>query len=255
MQATAYQNVRCRRPIYSVSIYCRREDQIRQSALTVIARGLLQELGLLGHQAIIIGTIQKAPSIHMVVNRINPQTCRAAPLSHDHLLISNYAQRTERIYHLAREERRLFNNAIRKQGNYIESIRYHSPSKTRWTTGQTKRKINRKIAAIAWTTKEIEEAIEYCADRNHLPPLTWVTFSDHLADFGLVIEWRDGNFVVLNPVNGQSFIINEQSTLYDHIRSLFDEWANLQFQLLPITKKRRKWDKVLRSYFGLREAR
>ncbi|MBB4375254.1 hypothetical protein GGD63_008103 [Bradyrhizobium sp. cir1] len=50
------------------------------------ARETLKALGLEGHEALLVGhNDEPHPHIHVIVNRVNPETGIAAPLKMDHL--------------------------------------------------------------------------------------------------------------------------------------------------------------------------
>jgi hypothetical protein len=232
MQATAYQNVRCRRPVYSVSFYFRRHDAINHDSLIKIVNGLVAELGLTQHQSVYCGVMQQDTlAIHAVINRIHPETCRSAELKHDHYTISKYAQEAEKRYCLEREERRHFNNGLRKRGVSVKA----------------RRPLHDYITDIAWTEKKIEEALERCATAER-----WTNFVRHLEDYGLLIEVsRGGTFVARNRLNSREFKIEKESDLHAKVDRLFEYWARWLSELLPLTEERQRWDPFLREHFKI----
>jgi hypothetical protein len=217
MQTTAYQNVRCRRPVYSLSLYFLRYDAINHDSLIKIVSGLVAELGLAQHQSIHCGVMQQDTlAIHAVVDRIHPETCRSAELKHDHFTNSNFAQEAEKRYGLEREERRHFNNGLRKRGVNVKA----------------RRPLQVYITYIAWTVKKIEEALERFANAEQ-----WTNFVRHLEDYGLLIEVsRGGRFVARNRLNGREFKIEKESDLHAKVDRLLEDWARWLSELLPLTE-------------------
>lgn len=226
MQATAHQSVLTKRPVYSLSFYLRRREKLHYRTLVKIAGGLINELGLSEHQVILIGgTANNMSIIHAVVNRVNPNSCRAAELNHDYMHISAYAETTEKALHLTHEDRRLFNNALRKRGLFVKA-----------------RRPLREYSRIAWTPDRMIEELEHAVEE-----LRWTDFKRRLWDCGLQVEVKDGSFIVVNPVNWQQHAVAIGSDLHRRVDELFQKWANWLFELLPITEERRNWDSFLRE--------
>jgi len=229
MQATARQSVRTERPVYSLSLYFRRHERIEYRTSVKIACGLIAELGLSKHQAILIGgTANNMSVVHVVANRVEPNTCKAAVLSYDHLIISAYAEATEKAFRLSHEDHRLFNNALRKRGLFIKA-----------------RRPIQEYTRIAWTSEMMLKELEYAVDE-----IRWTNLRRRLWDCGLKIEPEDDTFVVTNPVNGQRYTLEKTSDLQRRVNELFQEWADWLSELLPITAERRNWDGFLRQRVG-----
>jgi hypothetical protein len=67
------------------------------------------------------------PHIHLIVNRVNPQTGKAASLSNDHLNLSRWAEGYEREQGKLRCEQRVLNNEARRKGMFVRDLRSMRP--------------------------------------------------------------------------------------------------------------------------------
>ena len=81
------------------------------------AEETLKALGLERHQALIVAHRDKDhPHLHMIANRVNPETGKAAKLGNDRLKLSRWAERWERERGQVKCPERAKNNAERAKG-------------------------------------------------------------------------------------------------------------------------------------------
>ncbi|HEY4129394.1 MAG TPA: relaxase/mobilization nuclease domain-containing protein [Gemmatimonadaceae bacterium] len=75
MRATAAQNVRVEKPVYHVVLSFDPGDIVDRATMERVADKLLRELKLQGHQAIIVAHNDRShPHLHMLINRVHPET-------------------------------------------------------------------------------------------------------------------------------------------------------------------------------------
>jgi hypothetical protein len=78
MAAYARESVRTQRPVYHLVISADPGDPVDRASLSRVADTVLRELGLSEHQVLIIAHNDTAhPHMHLVVNRVHPETHRA----------------------------------------------------------------------------------------------------------------------------------------------------------------------------------
>jgi hypothetical protein len=78
MRATAAQNVRVERPVYHFALAFDPHDPVDRAAMERVADRVLARLGLEGHQALIVAHRDRAhPHLHVLVNRVHPETGKA----------------------------------------------------------------------------------------------------------------------------------------------------------------------------------
>lgn len=84
MTATAEQSRRCRNACYHTIIAWRDDERPTPEIMQEIAARTLDLAGLGAHQALVMGHGDKAhPHLHMMINRVHPDTGRAWSTSHD----------------------------------------------------------------------------------------------------------------------------------------------------------------------------
>ena len=84
------------------------------------AEETLKALGLERHQALIVAHRDKDhPHLHVIANRVNPETGKAAKLGNDRLKLSRWAERWERERGQVKCPERAKNNAERAKGGPV----------------------------------------------------------------------------------------------------------------------------------------
>ena len=85
MAATAELSARCSNPCYHMSINWEHAERPSPEIMQEIARRTLELAGLDEHQAFVMGHGDKAhPHLHMMINRVHPETGGAWSTSHDY---------------------------------------------------------------------------------------------------------------------------------------------------------------------------
>lgn len=105
-----------RDPVYAYSLSWAPDEQPTRDQMIEAALETLTRLGLDGHEALLVShNDEPHPHIHVIVNRVNPETGIAAPLSNDHLKLSEWAEGYEKQHGKIRCAQRVENNARRKR--------------------------------------------------------------------------------------------------------------------------------------------
>ena len=82
--------------------------------------GSLEALGLEGHEALIVAHEDtRHPHVHVIANRVDPETGKAAKLGNSKLRLSRWAEGYEREQGRIRCEERVKNNARRRAGQEV----------------------------------------------------------------------------------------------------------------------------------------
>ena len=82
--------------------------------------GSLEALGLQGHEALIVAHDDtRHPHVHVIANRVDPETGKAAKLGNSKLRLSRWAEGYEREQGRIRVERRVKNNERRRAGKEV----------------------------------------------------------------------------------------------------------------------------------------
>lgn len=78
MRATASQSERVQKPVYHLALAFDPADPVDRAAMEAIATRLLGRLGLSDHQALIVAhSDREHPHLHILINRVHPETRRA----------------------------------------------------------------------------------------------------------------------------------------------------------------------------------
>jgi hypothetical protein len=97
MRATANASARTEKPVYHLSVSLAPGERLERAELERVADRLLQDLGLADHQALIAEHADGAQQhIHLMVNRVHPDTGRAWVGSHDYHRIETSLREQER---------------------------------------------------------------------------------------------------------------------------------------------------------------
>lgn len=123
-----------RDPVYAYSLSWSPDEQPTREQMLAAGMETLKRLGLEGHEAVLIAHKDEPhPHLHVIVNRVNPETGIAAPLSNDHLKLSTWAEEYERAQGKIRCEQRVENNALRKDKQFVKDRRSQSAAEFhRW---------------------------------------------------------------------------------------------------------------------------
>lgn len=107
---TARQNRRCEKPVYAFSLGWHPEQNPERAEMIEAGRAALKALGMEDHQAVFVAHNDTAHKhVHVIVNRVHPETLKAANNYRDQEKLSAWALEQERaqnrIYCKAREHR------------------------------------------------------------------------------------------------------------------------------------------------------
>ncbi len=107
---TARQSKRCEKPVYAFSLGWHPEQKPERAEMIEAGRAALKVLGMEEHQAVFVAHNDTAHKhVHVIVNRVHPQTLKAANNYRDQEKLSAWALEQERsqnrIYCKAREHR------------------------------------------------------------------------------------------------------------------------------------------------------
>lgn len=108
-------------PVYCYSLSWAPGETPSQEDMIGAAEDTLSILGLSDHEALLVGhNDEPHPHIHVIVNRVHPETGIAAPLSMDHLKLSTWAEAFEKRQGQIRCEQRVENNERRRYGEFVK---------------------------------------------------------------------------------------------------------------------------------------
>ena len=97
MHATAAQSAEVQKPVYHLSISLDPGERLDRRALEAVVDTTLRDLGLDQHQAILVAHRDAAHQhVHVMINRVHPETGRAWNGGHDYARIEKSLRRQER---------------------------------------------------------------------------------------------------------------------------------------------------------------
>ena len=122
------------KPVYHYSLSWEKHERPGREEMRRAADETLKALGLERHQALIVAHTDKAhPHVHVVVNRVDPETGKAASRGNDRLKLSRWAERWERERGRKGCPARAVNNAKRDRGEFVKDERSLPASRYRRT--------------------------------------------------------------------------------------------------------------------------
>ena len=121
-------------PVYSYSLSWDPGEDPSLDQMVAAAQETLKELGLSGHEALfVVHNDEPHPHIHVIANRVHPETGIAAPLKKDFLKLSAWAEKFERLQGKIVCEQRVENNELRRRGRFVKDRdSQHSAEYHRW---------------------------------------------------------------------------------------------------------------------------
>jgi Relaxase/Mobilisation nuclease domain len=116
------------KPAYAYSLAWHPDEEVSKADQLEAARASLTAQGLDGYQALIVCHDDEPQAhVHIIVNRVHPETGKAATLSNNTLKLSKWAEAYEQKRGKIFCKKRVENNAKREQGDYIRSPRIPRP--------------------------------------------------------------------------------------------------------------------------------
>ncbi len=108
------------KPVLHYSLSWARDETPDRREISRAVDGSLEALGLEGHEALIVAHDDtRHPHVHVVANRVDPETGRAAKLGNSKLRLSRWAEGYEREQGRIRCEERVKNNERRRAGEEV----------------------------------------------------------------------------------------------------------------------------------------
>ena len=119
------------KPVCHYSLNWAEEEEPDRGEMVRAVEGSLKALGLEGHQALIVAHNDGHPHVHVIVNRVDPESGRAAGLSRSKIELSRWAEGYEREQGQIRCRQREINNKRRGAGERVVDGRGHSGGRWR----------------------------------------------------------------------------------------------------------------------------
>lgn len=190
MRATANRNERIEKPVYHLSISFDSQDQATPALMRQVAEQTLSDLGLANHQALLIAHDDRAhPHLHIMVNRVDPETGAAWNNGHDFARLERSLRQQERGLGL----REVPGHHYRLEGQ-------RAPDRTGPTTGQLRQ-------ADRSGQVPFDERVRATAGPDFREAKSWPDLTRRLRRHGLHLEKRGRGLVVSdgrNRVKGSS---------------------------------------------------
>ena len=108
------------KPVLQYSLSWAQDETPTRQEMSRTVDGSLEALRLEGHEALIVAHEDtRHPHVHVIANRVDPETGKAAKLGNSKLRLSRWAEGYEREQGRIRVERRVKNNARRRAGEEV----------------------------------------------------------------------------------------------------------------------------------------
>ena len=108
------------KPVLHYSLSWARDETPAKREMSRAVDGSMEALGLEGHEALIVAHDDtRHPHVHVIANRVDPETGKAATLGRSKLRLSRWAEGYEREQGRIRCERRVRNNERRRAGEQV----------------------------------------------------------------------------------------------------------------------------------------
>ena len=119
------------KPVCHYSLNWAKEEKPDRQEMRRAAAESLKALGMERHQALIVSHRDGQPHVHVIANRVDPESGKAAGLSRSKLRLSKWAERYEREQGKIRCPARERNNKRREAGERVVDGRGHSGGRFR----------------------------------------------------------------------------------------------------------------------------
>ena len=116
------------KPVYAYSLAWHPEQRVSKDLMLSTALDSIRAQQLEGYQAIIVAHDDEPQQhVHVVINRVHPETGKAATLSNNTLKLSQWAEAYEKQHGKIYCDRRVENNRKREQGEFVKEPRIPRP--------------------------------------------------------------------------------------------------------------------------------
>ena len=119
------------KPVCHYSLNWAKDEKPDRQEMRRAAQESLKALGLERHQALVVSHRDGQPHVHVIANRVDPESGQAAGLSRSQLRLSKWAEGYERRQGQIRCQKRVSNNAQRVQGKRVVDGRGRSGGRWR----------------------------------------------------------------------------------------------------------------------------
>lgn len=187
MDATARMSIRTTRPVYHVMIAWSPDEHPVAETMQEIAVQALEMTGLGEHQAFLMGHGDTShPHLHMVINRIHPETGKAWRVAHDYRLFDRVMRQLAEAHGFAHVPAHAFNM------EETASLQKLPPSLAR-RAGKRGAPTNRP----QWSRKDARKIAKRASEDLDAASTT-TDLTEKLKDMGLRIEEKGRGYVVGN---------------------------------------------------------
>jgi len=108
-------------PVFHYSLAWHPEQTPTREAMIESGRASLKALGLEGYQAVMVAhNDEPHPHLHIIVNRVHPDTGKMAKLDYSKMRLSRWAEEYEKNHGKIYCPQRVENNEQRRQGQYVK---------------------------------------------------------------------------------------------------------------------------------------
>ena len=174
MRVAAAQSSRCKKPVYHMSLSFAAEDRPTHAQMEEACAVVLKDLGLQDHQAWIVAHRDTAhPHVHVMVNRVHPDTGKAWSASHDYRRIERTLRQLEQRW-----------NLVHVPGHHARATGTERPERSRAGGRRGARAFARVVQQTAGLALSKAN--------------TWQELTEVLRGHGLHIEARPRGLVVTN---------------------------------------------------------
>ena len=119
------------KPVCHYSLSWAKDEKPERQEMRRAAQESLKALGMERHQALVVSHRDGQPHVHVIANRVDPESGKAAGLSRSKLRLSKWAEDYEREQGKIRCQQRARNNMRRAQGERVVDGRGHSGGRWR----------------------------------------------------------------------------------------------------------------------------
>lgn len=174
------------RPVYAYSLNWAQEERPDPAEMGRAARESLAALGMAEHQAVFaVHTDARQAHIHVIVNRVHPETGRAASTSKDRIKLSQWAEAYEREQGQVRVQGRVANNARRARGEFVVDRQSRERDRAQFANWRQERQRQARAKAMQAQYRQAagqrEQAGESLKDRLRREQASAESLKDRLA--------------------------------------------------------------------------
>ena len=108
------------KPVCHYSLSWAKDEKPNRQEMRWAAQESLKALGMERHQALVVSHRDGQPHVHVIANRVDPESGKAAGLNRSKLKLSKWAEEYERVQGKIRCPQRERNNARRGQGKRVQ---------------------------------------------------------------------------------------------------------------------------------------